>query len=476
MAIGPDRPATTWAGAQVHPSADGAHGSKNTRLMMRALRRAPLVLPIVGLAFLAFVSGAVLTVAETFPSDYVRYGYQGAVALYDKLTRYRDVYATDLWRPSRSDARGVTIYDPQRARQGFTLYTSGHAAGAFLVDMDGRLVHEWRRPYSSVWDETSAVDDPQPDSHVYFRKAKLLPNGDLLAIYIGVGDSPYGYGMVKLDRKSNVIWKYLEHTHHDFDVAADGRIYALTHDFGSGTIPKFDHLNPPRIDDSLVILSPDGEELKKVSLLDAVVRSDYARLLYTVAFYSTRDPLHTNSVDVVDRTAAARLPFASEGQVLLSFRELNAIAVLDVDAERIVWATRGVWLGQHDPDVLANGNILLFDNTGYFGAGGKSRVIEFDPETMEIVWDYTGNRDQPLDSTIRSAQERLTNGNTLITESDGGRIFEVTPEGDIAWEYINPVRGGDGDQYVPVVSWAQHIDPGSFAAASGKSSTSIAHF
>ena len=118
------------------------------------------------------------------------------------------------------------------------------------------------------------------------------------------------------------------------------------------------------------------------------------------------------------------------------------------------WAARGPWLGQHDPDLLPNGNILLFDNVGHFGEGGHSRVIEFKPNTYEIVWNYTGDDDRPLFSTLRSDQERLPNGNTLITESDGGRLVEVAPDGA-----INPVRGGDEGELIPVVSGGQRIEP-----------------
>jgi hypothetical protein len=103
--------------------------------------------------------------------------------------------------------------------------------------------------------------------------------------------------------------------------------------------------------------------------------------------------------------------------------------------------------------------MLLFDNFGHFGDGGISRVIEFDPKTLGIAWRYTGDEAHPLYSNLRSAQERLANGNTLITESDGGRLLEVTPDGEIVWEFVNPVRGGDADEFVPVVSWGQRIDP-----------------
>jgi hypothetical protein len=149
--------------------------------------------------------------------------------------------------------------------------------------------------------------------------------------------------------------------------------------------------------------------------------------------------------------------------VLLSFREISTIAILDVDRREIVWATLGPWLRQHDPDLLPSGNLLLFDNQGNPGPGGVTRVIELDPATQQIVWSYAGSEEHPFESAVRSSQQRLPNGNTLITESDGGRLFEVTPAGEVVWSYVNPVRGGAHGELIPIVAWAQRIDPASLS-------------
>jgi hypothetical protein len=202
-----------------------------------------------------------------------------------------------------------------------------------------------------------------------------------------------------------------------------------------------------------------------------VARSEYRHLLYGVAAYALADPLHTNTVDVITEEAAANFAFGEAGQVLLSFRELGAIGVLDPQTKRLRWAARGYWLGQHDPDILPNGNILLFDNYGYFERPeGRSRVVEFDPQTMAIVWQYAGTAEGPFESLIRASQERLANGNTLITESSGGRILEVTPAGEIVWQFINPVRGGEANDRLPIICWAQRLDPSDLDTAlwSGK--------
>jgi hypothetical protein len=86
----------------------------------------------------------------------------------------------------------------------------------------------------------------------------------------------------------------------------------------------------------------------------------------------------------------------------------------------------------------------------------------FDPRTLSVTWSYAGSEDRPFYSKLRSSTERLPNGNTLITESNGGRLFEVTRSGDMVWEYMNPVRRADKEKLIAVVSSGQRIDPAMF--------------
>ena len=437
-----------------------------TRVAGALAKAAPFAVLLLAIAFLAFVAGSFLTFTGSAPATYLTDAFRGGQALLEKQTQYDTPFPSDFWQPARTDARGVTIYDPARASDGFTLYTSGHAQKAFLISMNGEVVHEWQRPFSAIWDATAVVRDPQPDDLVYVEKAHLLPNGDLLALYVAIGTSPWGLGLVKLDRDSEVVWKYLQQAHHDFDVGADGRIYALTHEIRTDRIAGHEHLAPPRIDDYVVVLSPEGQELKKVWLLGALAKSPYAAMLSTVPWYIREgkgDFLHTNSIEVIGEDGTAELPFAAPGQVLLSLREIGAVALLDLEREEIVWALRGPWIRQHDADLLPDGHMLLFDNEG--ARGGLSRILEFDPATLEMTWSYQGNDEHGFYSRVRSGQERLPNGNTLITESDGGRLFEVTREGEIVWEYLNPERGGDEGELIPIVSWGQRIAPAALEPA-----------
>ena len=335
---------------------------------------------LVAIAFLGLIAGSYLVFAEAFPARFLTDAYRGGQALFDKWTKWNEPYPGEFWQPARTAALGVTVYDPDRAANGFTLFTSGEGQKAVLISMTGKVLHEWHLPFSAVWDKTAAVAKPQPDSLIYWRKAHMYPNGDLLAIYEAAGDTPWGYGLVKVDKDSNVIWKYLKHVHHDLDVGPDGRIYVLTHEIRSNVYRFFKHLAPPRIDDFVVVLSPEGEELQKVSVVDAFMASPYARMTNLVAWYSKGDYFHTNDVDVLDPTLAAALAPGARQPVLLSMRELGAIGILDLADQQFRWAARGSWVGQHDPDLLPNGHILLFDNSGDYGPGGLSRVLEIDPQ------------------------------------------------------------------------------------------------
>lgn len=418
---------------------------------------------LVALLAIAFLAGALLSTAQVAPGPQIARAYEAGRALYTQATAYDDLYAGDLWYPQRSEERGVTRLDRTRAQEGVTLYASGEANRARLLSLDGEVLHEWHLPFSAMLEAGYEFPRPRPDDFVYFRNLHLYPNGDLLTVLEGNGDTPYGYAVAKLNRDSELLWLYTGRAHHDLTVGPDGRIYTLTHDIVQKRLKGFDHLASAWLEDYLVVLSPEGEEELKLPLTEAVANSRYQHLIHTVASYAVSDPLHTNAVNLVGAEAAEGLPFAEEGDVMLSFRELNAIGVINPEREELVWATRGSWLGQHDADPLPNGNILLFDNYGnYLSDEGISRVMEFDPRSMEIVWEYAGSAEEPLDSAIRAEQQRLENGNTLIIESNAGRILEVTPEGEIVWEYLNTARGGEEEEHIAIVASAERLSPDSF--------------
>jgi hypothetical protein len=133
------------------------------------------------------------------------------------------------------------------------------------------------------------------------------------------------------------------------------------------------------------------------------------------------------------------------GDILASYRPISTVIRIDRKTGEIVWKLGPPTLaGQHAPTPLENGNILIFDN-GVHRLDDPlpfSRVIEINPATNEIGWTY---QDRPVSNFFSPRMgnaQRLPNGNTLINEASFGRFFEVTGDGEIVWEYVNPFFGG----------------------------------
>ncbi len=171
---------------------------------------------------------------------------------------------------------------------------------------------------------------------------------------------------------------------------------------------------------------------------------------------------HTNAIRLITETWAqnANIPRVKAGDLLISLRNPNAFIIVDPQSQIVRWYGKGIWKQQHDPDLLDNGRVLLFDNQGLPDSPyGHSRVLEVDLFTHEIYWQYKGtDEDSYFDSLIRGAQHRLPNGNTLITESQGGRLLEVTREQKIVWEYYNPDRAEyEGKHLRAMMTQAQRI-------------------
>jgi hypothetical protein len=127
-----------------------------------------------------------------------------------------------------------------------------------------------------------------------------------------------------------------------------------------------------------------------------------------------------------------------KGDILLCVRELNLVAILNLQERKIVWEWGPGELSlPHRPSFLDNGNLLIFDNGV---SRERSRVVELDPVQKRIVWEYRASPPEKFFTSERGGCQRLPNGNTLITESNKGHVFEVTPDKEVVWEFYNPER------------------------------------
>lgn len=310
---------------------------------------------------------------------------------------------------------GVMWDDSSLAYAGLNLVVSGHAPEAALMDMAGNVLHTWRCTLDA------AIPGYEKPPHVrdaaceFWRRAYLYPDGSMLAIFEGMA-------LIKIDNDSKVLWSYAAGCHHDVQVLPNGNIYVLTSNPRDGVI-----------DNGIALLDANGKVLRHVSLLDCFRNSAYAPLLQWLP--KQGDVLHVNTVNNLDGAHAGLIPAFAAGNILVSSLTLNTIAIVDFQNGTIPWALTGMTVAQHEPTLLQNSNILVFDNRG---AGKTSRVLEIAPATHQVVWQHPADGAPPFYSEWCGSAQRLPNGNTLIIETDNGRAFEVTPNHKMVWEYINP--------------------------------------
>lgn len=327
---------------------------------------------------------------------------------------------------------GVVRYDTSAAEAGANFYVSGHAPEAVLIDMRGNELHRWRFDFWQAWPEY-----PVPKNHPmteFWRRAYLYPNGDILAVHEGLG-------ILKLDRDSKLVWAVPNRAHHDIEVTENGDIFVLGR--VAQVVPRI-HPRKPILEDFVIILEPNGEEKRRISLLGAFEGTPFAGLARGVVGRSG-DIFHTNTLAVLRGRAGAADPAFRAGNVLTYMLAIGVVAVLDLDTEKIVWARRAGPLLRHDPSVTAEGNLLIFENQI---GGNRSRVVEYEGVSTDLRWSFEGDETRPFYSATCGTAERLPGGNTLVTESDAGRAFEVSPEGEIVWEFVNPHRAGPENRYI----------------------------
>jgi hypothetical protein len=169
------------------------------------------------------------------------------------------------------------------------------------------------------------------------------------------------------------------------------------------------------------------------------------------------DWAHANSVSTLPPNPHSG-PALREGNLLVSYRFTNTVAVVGRPSGQVL-AKAGpngnVTIGQHHAYMIPEGlpgagNVLAFDNGGPTGyplqARPYSRVVEMDPASRKMVWDYVASKSgvdvYRFYTWDRGSSQRLANGNTLILEAMDGRMFEVEPEGEIVWEHVTPFTRG----------------------------------
>ena len=389
---------------------------------------------------------------------------------------------------------GTLRYDKEKAWSGYTLFPSGK--GALLIDMNGNEVQRW----AGLGGFPNKL---LPGGYVFgtsgTRNSKYAYQDQLDLIQVDWDGKivwKFDHTEEICDDGRNKTWQARQH--HDFQREGSSVGY-----YAPGAEPKVDsgntliltHENVRNrkisdkflIDDKIIEVDWDGNIIWSWKASDHFDELGFDEAAKNVLFRNPSvhgeaggDWMHINSVSYLGPNH-----WYDEGDerfhpdnIIFDARNANILGIIDKKTGNLVWrlgpdfneseATRklGWIIGQHHLHMIpkglpGEGNLLVFDNGGYGGYGTPnpgsptgnnnalrdySRVLEFNPVTLEIVWQYT-----PLEagfllftdaskfySSYISAAQRLPNGNTLITEGSDGHLIEVTKDHEIVWEYINP--------------------------------------
>jgi hypothetical protein len=404
---------------------------------------------ILACMFLAFLAGMLTGVFKVFPFPAVE---NMAVQVYKATKGEPDKGRLHFMYRKRNADVGTTVHEPAAVQAGVTLVSGmwlddgKWRPSARLIDFDGAILHEWKIRPEQIWPESPHTDlaagsHNKPTSYVH--GIVLLPNGDI------VFNIEY-LGMVRLDSCGDVVWKLPYRTHHSISLDGDGNIWA------SGTVwreqknPAYVEIKPPFVDETMVQVSPDGEILQEIFILQSLVESGYQGTIKRS--HKTLDLTHMNDVEVLHADMAEAFPMFEAGDILVSLRNLNTVVVVDGTTRQVKWHFSHPMIHQHDPDFEADGTITIFDNnddtTRNGDYWGRSRIIKVDPETYR--WDvvYPTSDDQLFYSQEGGKHQLLENGNRLITEANAGRAFEIKPDGTIVWNWV---IASDDPDFLPEV-------------------------
>ena len=373
---------------------------------------------------------------------------------------------------------GTTIYYPEKCYNSLILY-DGRNGRSFLIDMGGNLVHSW--PYTGFPVE---MIDPKINNglrgHILCQKESEVYSCETLLI---------------VDWDANIVWEWgkkapggAARQNHDLAPLPNGNILLVA--FLLSSIPEVS--DKPVNDQIFYEVTRDGEIVWKWISSEHIDEFGFTDKKKALLFSDKMRP--RSSIFVINDMAplGSNKWFNSGDErfhpdnIMIDSREGSFIAIIEKKTGKIVWQMGPDYpgsydhskrsftgslprpvdaiSGQHDAHMIPEGvpgagNVLVFDNQGaagfppiYLNMFPGSRVLEIDPITKEIVWQYDASSGGlpfwNFFSSFISSARRLPNGNTLICEGMHGRIFQVTPNGEIVWEYVNPYFGQFADHDV----------------------------
>jgi len=290
---------------------------------------------------------------------------------------------------------------------------------AQLFDAAGEVVRVWR-----IGDQKLS-EEGWPK--ILFRPhgAAIAPNGDIFV------NSDADEALVAYDRCNKELWRRDDVYHHQLTLDENGDLWSWRGKNRQIGIDQY----IDRVD------AKTGETLESISLLDDIAAPfSENRLILGLpeSFKRDDDPslrndrpdvLHPNDVEPLPTSLAGVFPQFSPGDLLVSFRNQNLIAIIDRRTKEIIWNQRGPWVRQHDPDFLPTGEIAVFDNQHIASQRPeiyrrRSRLVAIAPDTGRLR-SILPESSVPFYSPEMGAHQLIGEDRALIVAAEEGRVLEI---------------------------------------------------
>ena len=303
-------------------------------------------------------------------------------------------------------------------------------------------IEEYRPDGSLVYRLAVATDD-----YIHHHDVEKLPNGNILAIVwervtaqqaIALGRNPelvpedtglWFDGIVEIDPLTAEIvweWSFKHHLVQDFD----------TNQSNYGVVAD----NPGKMDINAIRLKTDGSADTDWTHVNAL---DYNAELDQIIFSAN----HLHEVYVIDHSTTPYESQRDAGDFLYRWGNPKNYKRGDDESMQLFAQHDAHWIEAGLPGA---GNIMIFNN-GYDANRASTTVVELTlPMNVdgsyelgedgtygpaELAWEYVAKEGEEFYSWFISGAQRLPNGNTLVNHGTDSRLREVTPAGDIVWEY-----------------------------------------
>jgi len=338
----------------------------------------------------------------------------------------------------------VTVFDTVRKRYVVKLVRLS----------DGHVLHDYAPDIAAIDARSTFHSDlidlsrDKTNARYMPMHPMLMPDGGLI-----VHDSS---PLVRIDACGRSKWMIDGIFHHALERAPDGTLWAnyrapVSHQPGVG---------PAFVDESLAHLTADGHMLGQTSIIAMLDHNGLGYLWRSRPYLD--DPIHLNDIQPVPGDG----PYWRKGDVFVSLRNLSLVLLYRPAEDRVIWSRATPWRFQHDIAILDDHRISVFDNHWRF-AWDKPEHTEVDGTNHLVVYDFANQTtSEPLartfhDLAIRTnAQGRATplpNGDTLIEETERGRIWRVAADGTARWRYIS----ADEQERRYQLRWSRYLDPNS---------------